>query len=150
VPPSGTASLTIDEATPVFKTVDLRSPADMDQVRVFLSAGTVEGPLRKAIEDLVKTQADIGSVEQRISTVRDQMSAYRTRMDELHAQVVSLRLVRTGAALMRNLERKLGDVSDKLSQATVDFAALEEKAMLLRVHFQDGVAELSLEKKSEG
>jgi hypothetical protein len=49
---------------------------------------------------------------------------------------------------MRNLEKKLQDVSDKLSQATVDLAALEEKAMLLRIHFQDGVAELSVEKKS--
>ena len=46
-----------------------------------------------------------------------------------------------------HLEKKLQDVSDKLSQATVDLAAFEEKAMLLRIHFQDGVAELSLEKK---
>src|SRR5262249_61473776 len=37
LPPSGSAELAIEEATPVFRTVDLRSPADMDQVRVFLS-----------------------------------------------------------------------------------------------------------------
>jgi hypothetical protein len=147
VPPSGSVDLTIEEATPVFKTVDLRSPIDMEQVRVYLSEGAVEGPLKASIEDLVKTQQDLGNVEQRILTTRDQMQAYRTRMDELHAQVLSLRLVKTGASLMRNLEKKLQEVSDKLSQATVDLAALEEKAMLLRIHFQDGVAELSLEKK---
>jgi hypothetical protein len=148
LPPSGSAELAIDESTPVFRTIDLRSPPDMDQVRVFLSAGAVEGPLKSSIEDLIKTQQDLGNIEQRILTTRDQMQAYRTRMDELHAQVLSLRLVKTGAALMRNLEKKLQDVSDKLSQTTVDLAALEEKAMLLRIHFQDGVAELSLEKKS--
>jgi hypothetical protein len=148
LPPSGSAEFAIEEATPVFRTVDLRSPADMDQVRVFLSAGAIDGPLKASIESLVKTQQDLGNVEQRIATTREQMQAYRARMDELHAQVLSLRLVKTGASLMKNLEKKLQDVSDKLSQSTIDLAALEEKAMLLRIHFQDAVAELSLEKKS--
>jgi hypothetical protein len=147
VPPSGTTELVVEETTPVFKTIDLRSPSDMDQVRLYLSSGALEGALRSSIEELIKTQQDLGNVEQRILTMRDQMQAYRTRMDELHGQVVTLRLVKTGGSLMKNLEKKLQDVSDKLSQATLDLAALEEKAMLLRIHFQDGVAELSLEKK---
>ena len=41
-------------------------------------------------------------------------------MNELHGQIVTLRLVKTGGALMKNLEKKLQDVSDKLSQATID------------------------------
>jgi flagellar biosynthesis chaperone FliJ len=147
VPAGVTTELTIEEATPIFKTIDLRSPSDMDQVRVYLSAGAMESPLKEAIGELIKMQQDLGNVEQRILTTRDQMQAYRTRMDELHAQVLSLHLVKTGNGLMRTLEHKLQDVSDKLSQATVDLAALEEKAMLLRIHFQDGVAELSLERK---
>jgi hypothetical protein len=147
VPAGVTTELVIEEATPIFKTIDLRSPADMDQVRVFLSAGAVESPLKGEIEELIKMQQDLANVEQHILTTRDQMQAYRTRMDELHAQVLSLHLVKTGNGLMRTLEHKLQDVSDKLSQATIDLAALEEKAMLLRIHFQDGVAELSLEKK---
>jgi hypothetical protein len=147
VPAGVTTELVVEEATPIFKTIDLRSPSDMDQVRVYLSAGAVETPLKGAIEELIKMQQDLGNVEQRIATTRDQMQAYRTRMDELHAQVLSLHLVRTGNGLMRTLEKKLQDVSDKLSQSTIDLAALEEKAMLLRIHFQDGVAELSLEKK---
>ena len=119
----------------------------MEQVRVYLSAGVVESTLKGSIEELIKMQQDLGNVEQRILTTRDQMQAYRTRMDELHAQVLTLRMVKTGNGLMRTLEKKLQDVSDKLSQSTLDLAALEEKAMLLRIHFQDGVAELSLEKK---
>ncbi len=147
VPAGGTTELVVEEATPVFKTVDLRSPGDMDQVRVYLSAGAVETPLKGAIEELIKMQQDLGNVEQRMLTTREQMQEYRTRMDELHGQVLSLRLVKTGSGLMRSLEKKLQDVSDKLSQSTLDLAALEEKAMLLRIHFQDGVAELSLQKK---
>ncbi|HKQ68412.1 MAG TPA: OmpA family protein [Polyangiaceae bacterium] len=147
LPANGAVELGVEESTPVFKTIDLRSPADMDQVRLYVSAGALESPLKGAIESLIKTQQEIGNVEQRILTNREQMQAYRARMDELHAQVVSLRLVKTGGALMKNLEKKLQDVSDKLSQATVDLAALEETAMLLRIRFQDGIAELSLEKK---
>ncbi len=147
VPPSGSVDFSIEESTPVFKTIDLRSPIEMDQVRVYLSNGALEGPLKASIADLIKTQQDLGDVEQRILTMKEQMQAYRTRMDELHAQVVTLRLVKTGASLMKNLEKKLQEVGDKLSQSTLDLAALEERAMLLRIHFQDGVAELSLDKK---
>jgi len=147
VPANGHSEFAIEEATPVYKTIDLRSPADMDKVRLYLSSGAIEGPLKGSILDLMKTQQDLGNLEQRIMTTRDQMKAYRTRMDELHEQIVNLRAVKTGGNLMRNLEKKLQEVSDRLSQATTDLAGLEEKAMLLRIHFQDGVAELTLEKK---
>jgi hypothetical protein len=40
-------------------------------------------------------------------------------------------------------------VSDKLSKATIDLVALQEKLMVARIRFQDGVADLSLEKKPE-
>ena len=50
---------------------------------------------------------------------------------------------------MQSLENKLAEVSDKLSKATMDLVALEEKLMVTRVKFQDGVADLSLEPKSE-
>jgi chromosome segregation ATPase len=149
LPASASSEIVIEESTPVYKTIDLRAPTDMDQVRVYLSADRTDGPLKRAIEELIKMQQELGNIEQRMLTTREQMQAYRTRMEELHAQVVSLRLVKSGGALMKNLEKKLADVSEKLSQATVDLAALEEKAMLVRVHFQDGVAELSLETASK-
>src|SRR5262249_11785152 len=137
----------IEESTPVFKTVDLRTPADMEQVRVYLSGGEVPEALKKPLQDLMGLQRDIGNVEQRMGTVREQMQAYRTRMDELHNQVFTLKAVKTGGPLMKNLEKKLSEVSDRLSQSTIELAGLEEKAMLLRIRFQDGVAELSLDGK---
>ena len=73
------------------------------------------------------------------------MGEYRQRMDELHVQIVTLRTVKTAGPLMVNLEKKLPEVSDKLSKATIDVVSLEEKLMLARIKFQDGVADLSLE-----
>ncbi|HSN97824.1 MAG TPA: DUF4139 domain-containing protein [Candidatus Nanopelagicales bacterium] len=146
VPAGGKAEVVVEEATPVFKTTDLRSPGGMEMVRVFLSSGAAEGPLKVAVAELVKIQQEIGNVEQRIETMREQMGEYRSRMDELHAQIVTLRAVRTAGPLMQSLEKKLSEVSDKLSRSTIDLVSLQEKLMVARIRFQDGVADLSLEK----
>ena len=89
----------------------------------------------------------MANLEGQIHTTREQMSEYRTRMNELHAQLVTLRAVKTAGGIMRHLEKKLQEMTDRLSTSTVEVAQLEEKLMVARIKFQDGVAELSLEKK---
>jgi hypothetical protein len=145
VPPSGHAEVVIEETTPVFKTLDVRTPAGMDQVRVYLSSGALEGALKGQMQKLLDLQRELANIEQRIETTREQMGEYRARMDELHAQIFTLKAVKTGGPLMRSLEKKLSEVSDKLSKATLDLVTLQESAMVHRIRFQDGVAELSLE-----
>jgi hypothetical protein len=150
VPAGGKAELTIEEATPVFQSHDIRSPAGMELVSAYLSSAAAQGPLKAAVGELVKLHREMANVEQQIATTREQMGEYRARMDELHAQVVTLKAVKTAGPLMTGLEKKLQEVSDKLSKATIDLVALQERAMVTRIKFQDGVADLSLEKKSEG
>jgi hypothetical protein len=149
IEPFGKAELTIEESTPIYKTADLRSPGDMELVRLYVSAGAIQGPLKQQIADLISLQEDMGNTEQRISTMRDQMTEYRARMDEIHAQIVTLKMVRTGGDLMKDLEKKLQDIGDKLDKATLDLVGLEEKLMIARIHFQDGVADLSLDKDGQ-
>jgi hypothetical protein len=145
----GKAEISIEESTPLFKTVDIRSTVGMEQVTAYLSAAAVDGPLKGAVQDLLKLHKEMANIEQQIQTTREQMEEYRARMDELHAQVLTLKAVKTAGPLMQNLEKKLSEVSDKLSKATIDLVALQEKAMVARIKFQDGVADLSLEKKLE-
>ncbi|HWL87656.1 MAG TPA: DUF4139 domain-containing protein [Polyangiaceae bacterium] len=142
--PGQKKELVVEEQAPEIKTVDVRTPAGMDLVRVFLSTAAMAGPLKGQVGELLKVAQDIGNIEQRIATTREQMQEYRTRMDELHAQVVTLRAVRTAGPLMQSLERKLQEVSDKLSKATIEVVALQEKLMIARVRLQDGVADLTL------
>jgi hypothetical protein len=149
IEPNAKAELDIDESTPVFSTTDIRSPEGMGLIRAYLSAAAVEGPLKKQIDELLKLNTDMANIEQRISSTRDQMAEYRTRMDELHAQIVTLRAVKmTSGSLLTNLERKLSDISDKLSKSTVALVGLQEQLMVARIRFQDGVAELSLERQT--
>jgi hypothetical protein len=141
----GKQEVVLEESTPIYRTADIRSAEGMELVRVYLSSAAVSGPLKAQVDDLVRTEKEIGEGQTRIGTLREQMGEYRQRMDELHAQIVTLRAVRTAGPLMTSLEKKLQEISDKLSKATIDVVALEEKLMLARIKFQDGVADLSLE-----
>jgi hypothetical protein len=145
----GHAELTLEESTPVFKSTDIRSPAGMEMVTAFLSSEAAEGPLKASVGELLKLHREMANAEQQIASTREQMGEYRARMDELHAQVVTLKVVKTAGPLMVSLEKKLQEVSDRLSKATIDVVALQEKLMVARIKFQDGVADLSLEKKPE-
>ena len=149
VPAGGKAELVLEEATPIFQSHDIRSPAGMDMVTAYLSSAAASGPLKSAVGELLKLHREMANVEQQIATTREQMGEYRARMDELHAQVVTLKAVKTAGPLMTSLEKKLQEVSDKLSKATIDLVGLQEKLMVARIKFQDGVADLSLEKKPE-
>jgi hypothetical protein len=144
----GKQEIALEDSTPVYRSTDIRDPAGMQLVRVFLT-GAAAGPLKGQVEELVNVQKEIGDDETRIATLRDQMNEYRARMDELHAQIVTLRAVKTAGPLMTSLEKKLQEVSDKLSKATIDVVALQEKLMLARIKFQDGVADLSLEQQDK-
>jgi hypothetical protein len=143
--PKGKSDVEIEETTPLFKTTDIRSPDGMELIRAFLSSASLHGALKKRVTDLLALQKDMANIEQQISTIRDQMQEYRQRMDELHAQILSLREVKTGAALLKSLEGKMQEVSDRLSAATIQVVNQQEKLMIARIHFQDGVAELTLE-----
>jgi outer membrane protein OmpA-like peptidoglycan-associated protein len=145
----GKKEVTLEEARPVYRTADIRSPEGLELVKAYLSSAAVEGPLKSKVDELVKMQQEIGNVEQHIATLHDQMAEYRQRMDELHGQIVTLRMVRTGGPLMASLEKKLQEMSDKLSKGTIDVVGLEEKRMLARIKFEDTVADLTLEKGDE-
>ena len=143
--PKGKTEVEIEEVTPVFKTTDVRAADGMDLVRVYLLSAAGNEALRKQVAELLKLQKETANIEQQIETTREQMQEYRTRMDELHGQILSLREVRTGAVLLTALEKKMKDISDKVSGATIALVNLQETLMIARVHFQDAVAELTLE-----
>jgi hypothetical protein len=146
VPPNGKQEVTIEEATPIFRTTDIRTPAGLDLVRAYVSNAALEGGLEARVKRLLDLHGDMTKIEAQIATLHEQMNEYRQRMDELHQQIFTLKAVKTAGPLMGHLEKKLQEVSEKLSKATVDVVTLQEKHMVARVEFQNGVGDLSLEK----
>jgi outer membrane protein OmpA-like peptidoglycan-associated protein/flagellar biosynthesis chaperone FliJ len=146
--PGSKTDVVIEEATPLFKSTDIRAPGGMDMVTAYLSSAA-EGRLKSAVSELLKLHKEMANTEQQIATIRDEMGEYRTRAEELHTQIVTLKLVKSAGPLMTSLEKKLQEVNDRLSKATIDLVAYQEKLMVARIKFQDGVADLSLEKSEE-
>jgi hypothetical protein len=146
IPAHGKAELEVAESTPVFKTIDVRAPEGIEAVRVYLSQAVVDPALQKQVEGLLALQKQMADTQEHLQTLRDQEAEYRTRMDELHNQIFTLKAVRTAGPLMHSLEQKLIEVSDRLSKATLDVVAAQETLMVIRVHFEDSIAELSLDK----
>jgi len=144
VPANGKLEVFFEEATPITRSIDIRTTEGLSQVRLFLQTSG-EGPLRKAVDDLIKLNDDMVKVQHQIATTRAQMDEYKQRIDELHTQIVTLKAVKSAGPLMASLEKKMQEFSDKLSKATIDLVGLQEKHMIARIHFEDGVAELSLE-----
>ena len=64
-------------------------------------------------------------------------------------QIFTLKAVKTAGPLMTHLEKKLQEISEKLSKATVDVVTLQEKQMVAKVAFQTGVGDLTLEDKNK-
>ncbi|MBA3397857.1 MAG: carboxypeptidase regulatory-like domain-containing protein [Deltaproteobacteria bacterium] len=139
-----TTRVTIAEATPVQRTFDLSSDAALGMMKVFIAEPEASPRLRAQIEALLATHRGAADLGDRIQTLRDQLGEYRSRSGELHAQVVTLKAVRTGGDLMASLRTKLAEMSDRVQRATIEIVETQEKLMLARVKFQNQLADLKL------
>lgn len=139
-----TKTIIIEEATPLTKTVDLRSDAALEMVEAYLSQEATDEVLAAKMRALLTIHQEIADHQQAITSLRERMADYRVRMDELHGQIVTLKAVKSGGSLMKHLKNKLKDVSERVQKATIEVVDHQEALMLARVKFQDAVAELTL------
>ncbi len=140
-----TKTIEISEATPLVRTLDLRSATGIDLVRVWLETPRDDTRFTEPMKKLLAIHKEIADIQQGIQTENERMGSYRERMDELHAQIVSLKAFKAGGSLMRSLEDKLREMSDRVQRSTLNVADMQQKLMLARIKFQDGVAELSMD-----
>jgi hypothetical protein len=96
------------------------------------------------MKELLALHRDMADHRQVIDNLRERMGDYRVRMDELHIQIVSLKAVRSGGTLLKHLQVKMKDVSNRVHRATIELDEHQEGLMLSRIKFQDAIAELSL------
>jgi hypothetical protein len=140
-----TKTVEIVEATPLERTVDLRSDLGVDMLRTYLSAGAPDPEFADAMRNLLAIHDEMSREVETIASLQERIGEYRTRNNELHFQIASLRLVRVRGGLMVHLRRKMKETSQRVQQATIDIVNHKEKLMLSRIRFQDGLSELSLD-----
>jgi hypothetical protein len=74
---------------------------------------------------------------------------YRLRSAELHAQVMTLKMVKTSGTLMAELKSKLADTSERMQKTTIAIVDTQEELMLIKVKFQNQLADLKLVDKTK-
>ncbi len=139
-----TKLVAITEATPVERTFDLSTETALGMMKVFVDEPKASPALKQQILALLAIHKGAGDLQDHIRTLRDQLVEYRSRSGELHAQLVTLKAVKTGGELMMTLKTKLSEMSDRTQKATIALVEAQEKLMLQRVKFQNQLAELRL------
>jgi hypothetical protein len=142
--PGQTTQVSLVEATPVEKSFDLASEEALGMMKVYIDEPAATPKLKEQITSLLATHRDAADLKDKIETLREQLVEYRSRSGELHAQVVTLKAVRTGGELMQTLRTKLSEMSTRVQKATIDIVDTQEKLMLARVKFQNQLADLKL------
>jgi hypothetical protein len=142
--PGETKLVEIAEATPVQRTLDLSADVTLEMMKIWVAAPESTGELKESLQKLLAIHKRLIDLTQEQQSQQRRLRDYRERMDELHAQILTLQAVKTGGELMTHLKAKMKDISDRVQKTTIARVDAEEKIMLTRVQFQDALAELSL------
>lgn len=140
-----TKTVEIVEATPLVRTLDLRSPESIELVRVYLQSKDADQRFAEPMKKLLQIHTEMADIGQTIELERTRMEEYRVRMTELQDQILTLKNVPNSGQLMSHLQAKLREMSDGVQKGTIAVINLEQKLMLARIRFQDGVSELRLQ-----
>jgi len=142
--PNEVKTVEIAEATPIERTLDLNADVTLDMMKVFVDAPEGSAEIKAQMKKLIEVHRSLIDLSEEQVSMRRRLVDYRERMDELHAQIITLKAVKTGGTLMAHLNTKMKDISDRVQKTTIQIVDQEEKIMLARVQFQDTLAELSL------
>jgi hypothetical protein len=129
----------------VQRTFELGSDEALGMMKVYIDEPTASPVLKTQIAALLATHRAGADLQDKIETLRDQLGEYRARAGELHAQLVTLKAVKTGGDLMASLRGKLDETSTRIQKLTIEIVDAQEQLMLSRVKLQNQLAELRLE-----
>jgi hypothetical protein len=148
VPPNESVKLSIEESTPMQKSLDIRSAGGIGELGLYLrSSAKLEPELARKLTQLVERHRAMVELDERLVTLQAQSNVYRERVEEINAQLVSLRRVAQASELSRHLAKKMEEISQRLQRATIDAADLEAKRLTERVAMEDQLSELTLENR---
>jgi hypothetical protein len=145
VPPKGTVDVEIAESAPMERTLELSSDSALDMMKVYLDEPDASPALKKQLETLLAAHRKAADLAAKIATLREQLGEYKSRSGELHAQIVTLRAVRTTGDLMEGLHAKLLETSNKVQKLTIGIVDAEERLMRARLDVANQLADLHLD-----
>lgn len=146
VPAKGKHELEIVEVATVERATDIRTAEGAKLLRAYVEAESTPAEIRARVLELTRLSDELGVIGEKLGTKRAQQKELRERLHELHAEVVTLKTVKSSGRLLQDLEKKLQETSDRVSKGTSEIVELEEKQMVAKIRLQDAVAELRFER----
>jgi hypothetical protein len=137
-------TITIREARPMQRDIQLAAPATTELLEAYVATPAAEPALKAQLDALLTLHRGLVEQEQRIASLRERAAEYRQRQDELHGEIVTLEKAKTGGDLLDHLRKKMKEISDRVSETTIAIVDAQEKSLVARVRYQDGIAELHL------
>jgi hypothetical protein len=128
--PNEVKEVMIAEATPIERTLDLNADVTLEMMKVWVEAPEGTPELKDQLRKLLGIHKTLVDLAQEQDSMRRRLNDYRTRMDELHGQIVTLQVVKTGGDLMGHLKTKMKEISDRVQKTTIQIVDQEEKIML--------------------
>ncbi len=145
VPPGKATELSIEESTPLLRTVDIRTDGGVGDVAVFLAKRAPDAELGRRLREIVDAHRAAQNLREKIGVLHEQMAVYRGRVEELTLQLLSLKKVREADKLRLSLQKKSQEINEKLQKATIEVTDREGELMTMRIELEDKIAELTLE-----
>ena len=128
----------------------MRSEGGVAELGVYLKAGpSLADDLKLKLGQVLAMHRELSELTEKLTTISTQIEMYRARVDELNAQLLTLRKVPQAQELSRNLAKKMGEISDKLQKSTLDAASVEGERLTRRVALEDRLAELTLDSRRD-
>jgi hypothetical protein len=132
------------------ETTDIRHGDGAKLLSAYVEGGDIDADLRAKVKKLVALANELVRLDEQLATKKEEQKEYRDRLHELHAEVVTLKTVKSSGGLLANLEQKLREASDRVSKVTSEIVSLQEKTMVTRIHLGDEISELRLDEKPAG
>jgi hypothetical protein len=144
VPAGKTAKLVLEEAMPIDSVVDLRSPAGLAAVRVFLDKGRIDDDLRNDLEAILAVRRKLAEVDDTLATRRAHADTLRQRVQELADQLVALRKVGRAQSLSSHLAKRMRTLGDRLDVVAAEISDLETRRLETGIELDGLVADLEI------
>ena len=146
--PHEVKTVTISEATPMERTLDLNADVTLGMMKVYVETAQASVELKEQLRKLLGIHKSLVDLATEQESQRRRLVDYKERMDELHAQILTLQAVKTGSDLMTHLKTKMKEISNRVQKTTIEIVDQEEKIMLARVRFREALADLTLDDKT--
>jgi hypothetical protein len=137
-------TIKLTESRPMERSIQLDAPEATELLEAYVATPDAEPKLKAQLDELLAKHRALVGLQQKIGSLRERAVEYRQRQDELHAEIVSLEKAKTGGDLLDHLKKKMKEISDRVSETTVAIVDAQEKELVAKVAYQDGIADLHL------